>query len=264
MVNSDSTPLIWMGTKPSIAAPSSVAALPATAFRATVQILVPLARGPPHEFHSGPSTEKHANIHSSKTRKEAICKTLRAALPSYDDITATFAENGGWWDSFRQKTRAISQAEMSESLLSFASHAFTSNNPAQVATLVVAYARSVGNSSQLISLVDNLVISDVSLAATVEGMECLILLGKTYTDVGQPRRAWLTWRKGIATAQLMASTSACTGGQQGILINLAFRVCISSNQELQQSAKGFGWQYTMAIDLQVSYLACHMAAKIHM
>ena len=54
----------------------------------------------------------------------------------------------------------------------------------------------------LFAAVESLVISDFAHAATLEGMECLILLAKSYTDIGQPRRAWFVWRKGIAIAQL--------------------------------------------------------------
>ena len=136
-------------------------------------------------------------------RAADVCQALRSALPIYDDITATLLRNGGWWDSFRQKTRAISQAEPVEPLLSFAAHAYTSASPAEVAILAVAYARALGRSHRLFAVVDSLIISDFALAATLDGMECLILLAKTYTDIGQPRRAWLTWRKGLAIAQLM-------------------------------------------------------------
>ncbi|KAM5355050.1 hypothetical protein ACJ41O_001696 [Fusarium nematophilum] len=140
---------------------------------------------------------------SSSARKAKVCGTIRSALPKYDDITVTLIKNGAWWDSFRQKTRAISQAEPVEPLLSFAAHAYTSTSPAELAILAVAYARSLGRSHQLFSLVDSLIISDFSLAASLDGMECLILLAKTYTDIGQPRRAWFTWRKGLSIAQMM-------------------------------------------------------------
>lgn len=132
-----------------------------------------------------------------------MCKELRSALPRYDEIVEALSQNGDWWESFRQKTRAISQAEPVEPLLSFAAHAYTSENPAVLGTLAIAYGRSLGRGNHLFALVDRLVLADFSLAATTYGMECLILLGKTYTDIGQPKRAWLTWHRGLANAQLM-------------------------------------------------------------
>ncbi|KAJ4328898.1 hypothetical protein N0V84_000686 [Fusarium piperis] len=142
-------------------------------------------------------------LNQAAAHKAKICGSLRSVLPSYDQITATLARNGSWWDSFRQKTRAISQSQPLEPLLSFAAHAYTSTSPAELAILAVAYARSLGQGHKIFTLVDTLIIGDFALAATLDGMECLILLAKTYTDIGQPRRAWFTWRKGLAIAQMM-------------------------------------------------------------
>ncbi|KAF4963444.1 hypothetical protein FSARC_8541 [Fusarium sarcochroum] len=137
------------------------------------------------------------------THAATICATLRSVLPSYDEITTVLTKNGAWWNSFPHKTRAISQAEPVEALLTFAAHAYTSTSPAELAMLAVAYGRSLGQNHDRFSLVDSLIISDFALISTLDGMECLILLAKTYTDMGQPRRAWFTWRKDIAIAQMM-------------------------------------------------------------
>lgn len=148
-------------------------------------------------------SSRSSRLTQAAAHKAKICGTLRSALPSYDEITATLSKNGSWWDSFRQKTRAISQSEALEPLLSFAAHAYTSTSPAELAILAVAYARSLGQGHKIFTLVDTLIIGDFALAATLDGMECLVLLAKTYTDIGQPRRACFTWRKGLAIAQMM-------------------------------------------------------------
>jgi hypothetical protein len=54
-----------------------------------------------------------------------------------------------------------------------------------------------------IEAVDRWVLSDDEYAASLEGMECLILKSKWFADVGQPRRAWISHRKGLMYAQLM-------------------------------------------------------------
>ncbi|KAH8883476.1 hypothetical protein GQ53DRAFT_752956 [Thozetella sp. PMI_491] len=69
--------------------------------------------------------------------------------------------------------------------------------------LVVAYARSSNQDNHLYDIVERLVICDDVCAATLDGLECLVLLAKSYTDIGQPRRAWATWRRGIMLALLM-------------------------------------------------------------
>lgn len=123
-------------------------------------------------------------------------------LPSYDTIMSVLTKNGSWWNSFRQKAYAISAAP-SQTIEAFAKRTYTSSNPADLGALTIAFARSLNKHRYLYTLVDDLVISDITYTTTVEGLECLILLAKSYTDCGQPKRAWLVWRKGIAAAQLM-------------------------------------------------------------
>ncbi|KAH0542442.1 hypothetical protein FGG08_003197 [Glutinoglossum americanum] len=137
----------------------------------------------------------------SEQKTKYVCETLRSALPVYDTIMSTLSKNGAWWSSFRYKTHAISQTPV-EALAAFAARSYTSSNPAELGILVAAYARS-SNQNHLYAIVDSLVISDSAYLATTEGMECLILLAKSYTDIGQPRRAWFMYRRGMAIAQLM-------------------------------------------------------------
>ncbi|EED16463.1 hypothetical protein TSTA_015490 [Talaromyces stipitatus ATCC 10500] len=148
----------------------------------------------------------------SQMKAKEVCENLRSALPSFDRVSSVFGENGSWWDSFRDKTRVISQAHF-EDIDTFSAKAYTSMKPAEVGTLAVAYARSLNQGFHpLMETVENLVLSDISYAATTDGMMCLILLGKTYTDIGHPRRAWLVWRRGITVAQLMVCVPSITFG----------------------------------------------------
>jgi hypothetical protein len=136
-------------------------------------------------------------------KAESVCASLRSLLPSYDVLVSILSRKGAWWSSFRQKTDAITSAPAT-SLIDFAARSYTSSNPAELGILTTAYARSMGKEQHHVyAIIDSLVISDFTYAATLEGMECLILLAKSYTDIGQPRRAWFVWRKGIAIAQLM-------------------------------------------------------------
>ncbi|KAI9854171.1 MAG: hypothetical protein M1813_001341 [Trichoglossum hirsutum] len=138
----------------------------------------------------------------SERKAKYVCETLRSALPDYDTVMSTLSKNGAWWSSFRHKTHAISQTPV-EALAAFAARSYISGNPAQLGILVAAYARSSIQNYHLYAIVDSLVISDSAYSATMEGMECLILLAKSYIDIGQPRRAWLMYRRGMAIAQLM-------------------------------------------------------------
>lgn len=57
--------------------------------------------------------------------------------------------------------------------------------------------------TKIISTVQSLVTSDDEIVASLEGLECLVLLGVYHTNSGNPRRAWLSFRRAINFAQLM-------------------------------------------------------------
>ncbi len=54
-----------------------------------------------------------------------------------------------------------------------------------------------------ISTVQSLVISDDELISSMEGLECLMLQGLYHINAGNPRRAWLIFRKAIGIGQLL-------------------------------------------------------------
>ncbi len=156
---------------------------------------------------SGGTDHSFPSLHDSQVpeRRAKICEALRAALPRYDDILSICTKNGDWWNSCRYKTQTITRHMLPEALTDFARRTYTTTNPAELGSLAVAYARSSGQSQShhLYELVYSLILSEFTLAGTMEGMECLVLLAKSYTDIGQPKRAWLVWRKGITLALLM-------------------------------------------------------------
>jgi hypothetical protein len=53
------------------------------------------------------------------------------------------------------------------------------------------------------STVQSLITSDDELVSTIEGLECLTLQGAYHINGGNPRRAWLTFRRALNVAQLM-------------------------------------------------------------
>jgi hypothetical protein len=135
-------------------------------------------------------------------KARSICEAFRAAMPSYDSIVRTLANNGAWWSSWWVKMRVYSGSAAIESLEALAARAYTSKNPAELGTLLVAYARSAaGDFDELYALVESLVTSDQTYMATAEGMKCLVLLAKTRTDIGQPRKAWILWHQAMTLAQ---------------------------------------------------------------
>lgn len=56
---------------------------------------------------------------------------------------------------------------------------------------------------KLMSTVQALITSDDELVSTVEGLECLLLQGIYHTNGGNPKRAWLSFRRAGNIGQLM-------------------------------------------------------------
>ncbi|KAH6975669.1 hypothetical protein EDB80DRAFT_740459, partial [Ilyonectria destructans] len=162
----------------------------------------------------------------SQDKAKRVCATLRSALPSYDSFMSTLSEYGSWWASFRFKTH-LNSKEPAEELAVFAARNYTSSNPALLGILAAAYARSLNRYHQLYVLIESLVVSDFEYASTIEGMHCLILLARSLTEIGQPRRSWLIWRRGMAIAQLMG---LYRGGSNQVLADNIWWVIYSGDR----------------------------------
>lgn len=71
-------------------------------------------------------------------------------------------------------------------------------------------------------------------------MECIILQGKCCLDIGQPRRGWLTYRRGLALAQLTVSMS------ESFTELMLRKPRIYTATTLPSSAKAYGGHFIMA------------------
>ena len=128
-------------------------------------------------------------------------------LPPFDQLTKILNSNSEWWQTWRRKCSGTSGTE--QSLPQFAAHALTTGNIGAIAIVVLAVGISSSDdyddAERYIEAVDKWFLSDDEYAASLEGMECLVLKSKWYADVGQPRRAWIAYRKALMYAQLMVS-----------------------------------------------------------
>ncbi|KAF2708550.1 hypothetical protein K504DRAFT_380369 [Pleomassaria siparia CBS 279.74] len=139
-----------------------------------------------------------------QAKRERAKQALMATLPPYDQLNKILASNSEWWQTWRRKCSGTSTS--GQSLSSFASKALADGNIGAIGTVVLSVAicsADEGDVDRYIETVDRWVLSDDEYAATLEGMECLILKAKWYADVGQPRRAWIAHRKGLMYIQLM-------------------------------------------------------------
>lgn len=94
-----------------------------------------------------------------------------------------------------------------QTLSQYAAQALTTGNVGAIAIVVLSVGICAAEDSDEVhryfEAVDRWFLSDDEYAASVEGLECLVLKSKWYADVGQPRRAWIAYRKGLMYAQLM-------------------------------------------------------------
>ncbi|CAG5175726.1 uncharacterized protein ALTATR162_LOCUS8185 [Alternaria atra] len=141
--------------------------------------------------------------HSAK--RERSKQALIAMLPPYDQLTKLLNSNSDWWQTWRRKCSGTSGPE--QTLPQFAAQALTTGNIGAIATVVLSVgicsSENDDDVERYIEAVDRWFLSDDEYAASLEGLECLILKSKWYADVGQPRRAWIAYRKGLMYAQLM-------------------------------------------------------------
>jgi hypothetical protein len=157
--------------------------------------------------NSHPDDIVNINPAASLAKREKVKQALLSMLPPYDQLLKLLNSNADWWQTWRRKCSGTSSPD--QTLSQFSVQAMTTGNIGAIATVVLAVGICASEDSddvdRYIECVDRWVLSDDEFAATLEGMECLILKSKWYADVGQPRRAWLSYRKGLMSFTCMST-----------------------------------------------------------
>ncbi len=147
------------------------------------------------------------NTIAQSAKREKAKQALIAVLPPYDQLIKILNSNSDWWQTWRRKCSGTSGPV--QTLPQFAAQALNAGNIGAIGTVVlsvgICLSEDTSDVDRYFEAVDRWVLSDDEYAASLEGMECLILKSKWYADVGQPRRAWIAYRKGLMYAQLMVS-----------------------------------------------------------
>lgn len=154
--------------------------------------------------YKNPSDMMDDSSLAHKAKKERTRQALLGVLPPYDKLNKILNSNSEWWQTWRRKCSGTSASD--ETLAQFASKALAEGNIGAMGTVILAVGICSDDEREVersVEAVDRWVLADDEYAATLEGMECLILKAKWYADVGQPRRAWLAYRKGLMYTQLM-------------------------------------------------------------
>jgi hypothetical protein len=154
-------------------------------------------------------------------KSKALVTALKQLLPCPADLDIILEAGKDWWQIWRKMFPEISDHRC-QNLKESVSHSLRSERPAEVAKIMLCIANSVYQMpagfdwsrlqlkespeelmERYINTVNRLVIVDDEIAATIDGIECIVLESKYHINMGRPRRAWLLMRRAIAFAQLL-------------------------------------------------------------
>ncbi|KKY24903.1 putative c6 finger domain [Phaeomoniella chlamydospora] len=162
-----------------------------------------------------PSISAHQHNKSKKLLKE-----LRSLLPSPKDLDTIINAAAPWWNLWRQMFPDISDPRCG-SFQESVSHSLRSESPAEVAKVILCIAISMNQldtdfeknlslpcsardlMEHCVNTVDQLITYDDEIAATLDGIECMILEAKFHINLGRPRRSWVIYRRAIGFAQMI-------------------------------------------------------------
>ena len=154
-------------------------------------------------------------------KNKTLISALTQMLPSPHDLEIILESSHEWWVIWRKMFPEIADKRC-ETMKESVSHSLRSDKPAEIAKIMLCIAISIHqmpdgfdwgrlhlkeSRSQLmdkyISTVDKLIVSDDEIAATIDGIECMVLEAKYQVNMGRPRRAWLLYHRAIAFCQLL-------------------------------------------------------------
>lgn len=154
-------------------------------------------------------------------KSKALVAALNQLLPCPADLDIILEAGKDWWQIWRKMFPEISDHRC-QNLKESVSHSLRSEKPAEVAKIMLCIANSVYQMppgfdwsrlqlkespedlmERYINTVNRLVVGDDEIAATVDGIECIVLESKYHINMGRPRRAWLLMHRAIAFAQLL-------------------------------------------------------------
>ena len=163
------------------------------------------------------TTMSRAQYNKSKT----LIAALNQLLPSPHDLEIILDSSHEWFTIWRKLFPEITDRRC-ESMKESVSHTLRSDRPAEIAKIMLCIAISLHqmpagpdwkkldlreSRSELIdryiSTVNKLIVSDDEIAATIDGIECMILEAKFQVNMGRPRKAWLLFHRAIAFGQLL-------------------------------------------------------------
>lgn len=153
---------------------------------------------------------------------DTVRRTLYRLLPSQADCDVLTSRANEWWYLNKYLSQlTVQNGERPYGIPIVVTDEVRAWHPAAIARLLLALCLCVQQSSEgsklkalempapyvwmekCVRVITNTVTSDDELMGNLEGLECLILAGGFQINVGNLRRAWLSFRRALNIAQLM-------------------------------------------------------------
>lgn len=154
-------------------------------------------------------------------KSKSLIAALLQLLPTPDDLETILEHSQEWWTIWRTMFPHITDKRC-VTIKESVSHSLRSEKPAEIAKIMLCIALSINQLPQdfdwkrismkenradlmerYITTVEKLITSDDEIAATIDGLECMILEAKYHINMGRPRRSWLLYHRAIAFGQLL-------------------------------------------------------------
>lgn len=151
---------------------------------------------------------------------DSIRRALLSFFPSQQRQEAILNASDAWWANWRDVFPRIFGLGVMANAVQFvadlkASDSVQKITKALLCLLLILQERSASLSTnhdianaadqtgQVLSIIDEMVLTDDELVGTIDGIECMVLRSKYETNNGRIRRAWLTYKRAITFAQLL-------------------------------------------------------------
>ena len=164
-----------------------------------------------------PDDSGRDGISSVEPGKHAhVRKILLSFFPSDQDQETILNDFAFWWSSWQEIYPQIFGAGPFSNVIRFFADVKESDSVQRVAKALLCLfivlqegcvapntiSDMANQTSQALTIIDEMVLNDDGLAGTIDGIECIMLRAKYEMNCGRIRKAWLTFRRGISFAQL--------------------------------------------------------------
>jgi hypothetical protein len=158
----------------------------------------------------------------SRIKRARVCEALTDLLPSQSAMSELLEIDGFWWDLLRILHPYMCCEDDKMSIQSYVLLALNQGNPCILGNALSWLAMSMQSlpmsydtgllcipiplndlPQHYVSAIDRLIVCDDEISSSLEGIECILLQGQFYGNVGRPRKAWTIIRKALSHALLL-------------------------------------------------------------